>query len=144
MRKSGGLSVAAALLAATAALAHQGVKNPAVKARMHAMDTIGLHTKVLGQMAKGEIEFDAAVAREAADGIAGEAAKMPDLFEAPEDDPVSEARREIWANFDDFTMKSEAMRKAALTAAISDADDLGPALARIGAACKACHELYRE
>ena len=38
---------------AGAALAKEGVQNPAVKARMDAMATIGANTKVLGDMAGG-------------------------------------------------------------------------------------------
>ncbi|NNF90114.1 MAG: cytochrome c, partial [Boseongicola sp.] len=57
MIKTGGTSVAVLLLVASAALAHQGVKNPAVKARMDVMSAIGDNTKLLGRMAKGEVAF---------------------------------------------------------------------------------------
>ena len=52
------------LLTATAALAHQGVKNKAVMARMNAMSEIAKNTKTLGEMAKGATTFDAEAARE--------------------------------------------------------------------------------
>ncbi|NND21494.1 MAG: hypothetical protein HKO14_05350, partial [Silicimonas sp.] len=57
MIRTGGTSVAVLLLVASAALAHQGVKNPAVKARMDVMSAIGDNTKLLGRMAKGEVAF---------------------------------------------------------------------------------------
>lgn len=132
--------------AASAVLAHQGVKNPAVKARMDSMATIGQNTKVIGQMAKGAAPFDAEAARVAAAGIAQEAARTPVLFAAREDDPTTEARSEIWDNFEDFRAKSKALVAVAEDAAASIAseEDLRPVMASLGQTCKACHGDYRE
>ena len=134
------------LFLATAALAHDGVKNPAVKARMEAMGLIGANTKILGQMAKGEIAFDADKARAAAATIAEQAERAPALFEANETDPKSEALPAIWENFADFTAKAGALQMATTTAAqaIAGPADLGPQLGQIGGTCKACHSKYRE
>ena len=133
------------LFFAGAALAHQGVQNPAVMERMHAMKTIGENTKVLGQMAKGVVAFDAARARAAAAEIAVQAGRTPGLFDAPETDPKSEALPAIWENFPDFTTKSEALRAAAeMARSIETPQDLTAALGAIGATCKACHSEYRE
>ena len=49
-------------LGAGAGLAHQGVQNPAVMARMMLMEKIGNETKTLVQMARGQTPFDAGVA----------------------------------------------------------------------------------
>ncbi len=133
------------LFTASAALAHQGVQNPAVMARMEAMKTIGDNTKILGTMAKGELAFDAAKARAAAAEIAVQAGRTPGLFEAPETDPKSEALPVIWENYADFTAKSDALVAAAKMAqGIRTPQDLTTALGAIGAACKACHSDYRE
>lgn len=140
-------SLALALgLSATAALAHEGVQNPAVMARMDGMSAIGDATKLLGRMAKGETPFEAEAARGAAATIADHAAEVPALFEAPEDDPKSEAKPLIWQDYADFTDKAGALEAAAADAAgsIAAAEDLRPALAAIGETCKACHERYRE
>lgn len=136
----------ASLALATAAIAHQGVKNPAVKARMDAMGVIGANTKVLGKMVKGAARFDAAKARAAAAAIAEHAATAPALFEDPEDDPKSEAMPAIWDNFADFTNKATALQTAAENAAdrIATPQDLRTALGEIGATCKSCHAIYRE
>ncbi|MFD3191217.1 c-type cytochrome [Sedimentitalea sp. HM32M-2] len=141
-----GVIVAVGLAAATAALAHQGVKNPAVMQRMDAMRIIADNTKALGAMAKGERAFEAAVARQAAAAIASGADRMPALFRAPEDDPKSEARPAIWQQFDDFTDRAQQLSIAADRAArgIASPADLGPALVAIGGACKSCHTVYRE
>ncbi|MDJ0825280.1 MAG: cytochrome c [Rhodobacter sp.] len=131
---------------ATAAFAHQGVQNPAVKARMDAMGVISKNTKVLGAMAKGETSFDAQTARDAARAIAATGAEVPGLFEAQETDPKSEALPAIWDRFDDFVMKTEDMVAAAGAAStsIETPASLRAALATIGGTCKACHEEYRE
>ena len=55
------LTAAFMFLAATsAALAHTGVKNAQVMARMEAMEQIAAATKTLSEMAKRQIPFDAA------------------------------------------------------------------------------------
>ena len=134
-----------ALFAASAALAHSGVSNPAVKARMHAMMQIADNTKILGAMAKGEAAFDADEARAAA-AIAAHAASVPTLFMAEEHDPKSEALPAIWQDFDTFGQRSEALTLAAAEAAgtIETEADLKPALARIGGTCKSCHQDFRK
>lgn len=135
-----------ALFAASAALAHSGVSNPAVKARMHAMMQIADNTKILGAMAKGEAAFDADEARAAAAAIAAHAASVPTLFMAEEHDPKSEALPAIWQDFDTFGQRSEALTLAAAEAAgtIETEADLKPALARIGGTCKSCHQDFRK
>lgn len=133
------------VVATTAALAHSGVQNPAVKARMDGMSAIGKNTKVLGSMAKGEVAFDAQSAREAANLIAHHAAQIPDLFEQQASDPKSEALPTIWQSYTDFLVKADALEVAASAAAsgISTESDLRPALAAIGGSCKSCHKIYR-
>ncbi len=140
------LFAAAILLAAGAAVAHQGVTNPTVKARMDAMSTIGKHTKTLGLMVKGAAEFDAKTARQAAEEIAVHAARAPELFEAEVITPKSEALPEIWENYDDFTGIANELKDVAAKAAasIDTPDDLRVALGEIGGACKSCHQTYRK
>ena len=134
------------LATATAALAHQGVMNPAVKARMDGMSAIAESLKTLGMMARGATAFDAEAARGAASAIATHASALPGLFEANETDPMSEARPAIWTNFDDFSAKASELESiaAGLSASISTPEDLGPAMGSLGASCKSCHSIYRE
>lgn len=133
-------------LSASAAFAHSGVKNAAVKARMDSMSAIGDHMKTIGEMSKGARGFDKSAARFAAAGIAKHAAKTPALFEAKEDDPKSEAKAAIWTSFDDFTAKANEMEEVAvrLSKSIGKAKDLGPAVNALGETCKSCHSAYRE
>ena len=135
-----------AALISTAAMAHQGVKNPAVMARMEGMSAIAKHLKVIGEMAQGKTAFDATAAKAAAAGIAQHAEASVDLFRAEETDPKSEAKPEIWENFSDFEAQSYELAAIAraLSVSISDPDDLKPALASLGQTCKSCHSDYRE
>jgi len=134
------------ILVATAAFAHQGVKNATVKARMDGMSAIADNMKVLGNMAKGKVAFDAATAQAAARAIAEEAGQTPALFKAQEDDPKSEAKPGIWDNFSDFSTKSDELKNVALTLSTSldTLDDVRAGVGALGRACKACHSRYRE
>ncbi|WP_425050912.1 c-type cytochrome [Psychromarinibacter sp. S121] len=146
MKKSIRIASAAAILAATAAIAHSAVENEAVKARMDSMSTIGMNLKTLGDMAKGTTDFNADAANAAAAAIAEEAAMVPALFEPQEDDPESEALPAIWENWDDFTAKAGDLETAASDASgsIASVEDIGAAMQAIGPTCMACHRAYRE
>lgn len=134
------------VLSATAAVAHTGVKNAAVKARMDGMSAIADNVKVLGTMAKGQIAFDAMTAQAAARAIAAHSAASVALFTPRETDPKTEARPEIWENFADFTDKAQALDTLAsdLAASMQTVKDVQAAMVPLGASCKACHSLYRE
>ena len=146
MEKALTAALAGTMVLTTAALAHQGVQNAAVKARMDGMSAIGANMKTLGAMAKGQVAFDAGQAKEAAAAVAQEAARIPSLFEAQETDPKSEALPVIWSEFDRFTAIADDLEAAATVAAsaLNGPEDLGPALKAIGGQCSACHKAYRE
>ena len=140
------IALGAILVAATSALAHQGVQNPVVKARMAAMSAIAENMKTIGMMARGATAFNAEAARDAAAAIADHAAAVPGLFEANETDPKSEARPEIWTDFEDFGAKAAELESIAarLSTSIAGPEDLGPAMGSLGASCRSCHSVYRE
>ena len=130
-------------IAAVPTFAHEGVKNPTVKARMDVMMQIGAATKVLGDMAKGVTPFDGGLATRAASDLAATSDTVPSLFSTQESDPKSEARPEIWTNFEDFVVKSDALTQAALQADVSSLNSLRQSLRQIGNTCKDCHADYR-
>ncbi|WP_299147286.1 cytochrome c [uncultured Tateyamaria sp.] len=139
---------AVCVVAATSgiALAHSGVKNAAVMQRMIGMSDISENMKIIGDMAKRQTPFDGEAARAAAVAIAGYAAQTPELFAAFEMDPKSEAKPDIWDNFDDFRAKSMHMQNVAmdLSTSMRQPEDLVPALAALGETCRACHKAYRD
>jgi len=143
----GKLSLAlGAMLVAATAFAHSGVKNPAVMKRMQGMSAISDATKVLGEMAKGNTAFDMSRAEAALAVLSDEAAAIPALFKAPEDDPKSESLPAIWENFPDFTAKAEALGNAARAGRgnVATLADLRARMNDIGQSCKSCHRAYRK
>jgi cytochrome c556 len=138
------LTIAAMLIGfSVSAIAHAGVENPAVAARMEGMKALGGAMKTLGGMAKGAVDFDQAAAQAAVDIIAKQSGMVPAMFEAQETDPMSEAKPEIWTNWDDFVAKATALSTAAEATTITDAASVGVAMGSIGGSCKGCHSDYR-
>lgn len=134
-----------AVLIATAALAHTGVKDPQVMARMQGMSKIAEATKVVGQMVQGKTAFDRDAVIAAAAVLTQETARIPEMFETRADDPKSEALPAIWDNWEDFKAKADdGVSAADLVSQAASPDDLKAAVARLGQTCKACHADYRE
>lgn len=137
------LVTVAVVAGATAAFAHVGVKDPAVMARMHNMKDSAAALEVLGGMAKGEVAYDAARAEAARAELLVLAAAVPALFKGAETDPLTEARPEIWDNWPDFEAKAMMAEEAVAAMTVGDAQEIAASLRPVGAACSACHELYR-
>jgi len=137
---------AAAMITPPIGLAHKGVTNPAVMARMNNMTLLAAELAVVGKMLKGETAFDAQTAHLAVRNIARYGEETTALFEAHETDPKSEAKPEIWRNFGDFENKADALvaQALALDGNLGRLEDLAPAMRSLGQACQACHKLYRE
>lgn len=133
-----------AVLAAGAAFAKGDATDPAAKAREDVMKAIGGAMGTLGGMAKGEVPYDAAAAEAAKTALVTAAGGIPVAFEAQGGaDPTSEAKPEIWANWDDFAKKATALGAAATAADVSSAEAIGASLGVLGGACKDCHTTYR-
>ena len=140
------LLASAALATATFGIAaHAESDNPTIQARQQAMKTIGQNFKIVGDTAKGTMEFDAAAIQAALTTISETAATVPTLFEEEVVDAESDASDDIWANWDDFVSKAEALQAAAADASgmVSSADDLGAVRGSVGGACGACHKPYK-
>lgn len=131
------------VMAATVAMAHEGVKAPLVKARMDLMGEIKDNTGTLGNMLKGKIPFDAAQAEAARLALLENAKAIPAAFETPATDPKTEAAPAIWTDWDDFIAKTDGMITAVEAADTSSMDTLRAGMGAIGGSCKACHKSYR-
>lgn len=131
------------ILAAGVAVAKEGVQNPVVKERMDLMGVVRVNTGILGDMAQGKADFDADKAAEAAAALAAAAAEIPQAFEANETDPVTEAKPEIWTDFETFTARSDALFKAAQGIDTSSLDALRVGMGAVAGACKDCHTDFR-
>jgi cytochrome c556 len=142
MKKTIAVLFACVATVATVAIASEATE-PTVKARQDLMDVIAGSTKVLGDMAKGEVAFDAAAAEAARAAMIEASAGIAAAFEPQATDPKTEAKPEIWTNWDDFVAKGEALNAAATAADVSSAEAIGASLGAIGGSCRDCHTAYR-
>lgn len=131
-------------LAATAVWAEGEAQDPTVKARQELMEGVGAAAKTLGGMAGDKAPFDAAAAEAAKAALVAAAAEIPARFEPQASDPASEAKPEIWTNWDDFAAKADALKVAAEGMDATTLDGVKAAMGgALGGACKACHTAYR-
>ena len=103
-------AVIGAILIAGAAFAEGDRTDPNAKARSDLMRIVGKNTGVLGDMAGGKAAFDAAGAEAAKAALAAAAADIAAKFEPQATDPATEAKPEIWSNWQDFAALAEEMR----------------------------------
>ncbi len=122
----------------------------AIEDRQAHMKGYGKAMGVLGKMAKGEVDYDAAAAQQAADDLAMLASADQSTYWPEGSDTSIKGSRAlpiIWqeapkvmAIGQDLATAAEAMKAAAGT----DLAALRGAIGQVGAACSACHEKYRQ
>lgn len=142
-------TLAAMIIGGTAALA-QDVP-AAVQARKGQFQLMALNVGVLGNMARGNVDYDAAQASTAANNLVT-LSMLDQSFHWPEGtDNMSidgtRALPAIWENLPDVIMKWQAFGAAAtgLSAEAGNGiDALRAALGPVGGTCGACHDAYRE
>tara|TARA_B100000676_G_scaffold185054_1_gene181993 strand:- start:1916 stop:2302 length:387 start_codon:yes stop_codon:yes gene_type:complete len=127
-------------------LAHSGVLNKDVAARMTLMSSMGRNMGVLGKMLQKKAPFDRGNAVEAINNIEQLAVETPTVFEKRVLDPKSEAKELIWEEFEAFTKISIGLATSAkqLSSSMKSFDDLRPALISLSQSCKECHSRFRE
>ena len=131
-------------LGATILWAQSGIKDPIVVKRMKLMYSMADNTKVLGQMIRKQIPFDAELAMEALTAIGDLSQATPAAFEINISDPKTGAKQIIWDEFKDFSELANQLADRAATNSISTYDDLRPVLMQTARSCKACHSKYRK
>lgn len=124
-------------------------KEKAVKYRQAAMTLVGSNFKPMGAMIKGEIPYDAeAFARHASDLAAVSSIDILRGFPADSEGGKSEAKAEIWFEWDDFSAKMDDMKaEAAKLAEVATGGDKAAIKKQFGATgetCKACHKKFKE
>jgi cytochrome c556 len=121
-----------------------------VKARQGQMQIIAINIGILGGMAKGAVEYDAAAAQAAAKSLHGVSmVDVATLYPEGSDNialDTTRANPTIWDQSDDFGAKWTALGDAARSAAMTAGDGqeaLGPIMGALGGTCKGCHETHR-
>jgi cytochrome c556 len=144
----GGLMAGGVVLAlfATLALAHEGATG-VVKERMDLMKGQQEDMKLLGDMAKGKVPFEAAKAAAAARDLNTTAKKIADLFPEGSNGHPSDALPAIWKDWDRFKGNANDLETSAdaLAASLDGAGDKDwkAALRQVTDVCKSCHEDFR-
>ena len=155
-----GLTLVAGLLTAgvlgTSAISESHVDKAtmaAVKARQAQMSLYAFNISLLGGMAKGEVEYDAAAASAAAGNLAA-LSKLDQSRLWPQGsdnealgDDVTEALPAIWAADSKIMDSAMTMTEAAVameSAAGEGLDALRGAMGPLGKSCGSCHETYRK
>lgn len=130
-------------LSAGAALAHSGVKDKTVLARMEQMKVIGQQVGVLSNMARGKTAFDPDQAAQAHGALTRHAAEIPAMFRIQARDPKSEALPGIWSDWPEFIARSEALEAALARLDTGSRESIRRGLRPVAQACGGCHEAFR-
>jgi cytochrome c556 len=133
-----------AVVAAGAVYAEGERTDPNAIARSDLMKIVGKNTGVLGDMAGGKAAYDAAAAEAAKAALIEAAGAVEATFkDQGAADPASEAKPEVWANWDDFLVKAKALGDAAGAMDVASAESIGAGMGVLGGTCKDCHTTYR-
>ena len=147
-----GVGLVIASLAASAAWAGGHSGNPAVKARKAHMQLYQHNLGILGGMARGNTDYDAAAASAAASNLAALTTLNQMSYWAPGTDSdtlpdESRALPALWDNIPDAIAKGEALAAASANLAATAGDGLDAVragLGPVGQVCGACHEAYQK
>ena len=138
-----------ALAAAALAVTIAGAAADPLEQRKENMKERGGIMRILGPIAQGKADFDAAAVNDALarlEANAQAAADVDALWPEGSDSGDTKASPAIWADFDAFKAENakygEAV-KAAVTAAPQDLAAFQAAFGPVGASCGSCHEHYR-
>ncbi len=146
-----GLIAIPIVMLAVSALAHGGATG-IIKTRMDQMGDISKAMKTMAKMVKGEIAYDVGQVRKLSldiSNLGGSA--LTRLFPKHSLDPPTEARSEIWQNWEEFERDAVEMQRAALALSKGAANaggrgDVGSPFSLFGelaGTCKSCHDEFR-
>jgi cytochrome c556 len=116
--------------------------------RQAAMTMMGWNLGPLAAMVKGKTPWDAKQFAVHADRLAGLAPQIIEGFAKGSDKgATTDAKADIWANFDDFTAKDknliEQTRALAQVAHAGDEAAMKEQFKKTAGACKECHKKYK-
>lgn len=134
-----------------AALA-EGPHDKAIKARQAMFQLYSFSAGMLGAMAKGKMDYDAALAQELADNLNAAANLGQSAFWPPGSDNSNpenmktRALPKIWETFPAIGENSQQLKDATAvlaTEAGNGLDALKSSMGAVGKSCKGCHDEYR-
>jgi len=140
------------LLGASGVIHAKGPHDKAIEARQAMFKLYSYHVGILSGMAKGKIEYDAAIAAEVAKNLDAAANLGQSTFwpagsdSENSDNAKNRALPEIWETFPAITEKADDLKAATAVLAANAGnglDALKAGMGDVGASCKGCHDDYR-
>jgi cytochrome c556 len=102
----------------------------------------------MGDILKFKMPYDASHFVVHSKNIGELATLIPDAFEKKITDGLTDAKPEVWAQWDDFVAKSKTLAdesaKLQAAAATGDMKAILPQVTAVNNACRGCHDLYRK
>ena len=138
-----------ALAAAALAVTVAGAAADPLEQRKANMKERGEIMRILGPIAQGRADFDAATVNGALAKLETNAEAGADteaLWPEGSDTGDTKASSAIWANFDDYKDRNQKYAEAVTAAVAAAPQDLAAfqaAFGPVGASCGSCHENYR-
>lgn len=127
------------------------IATQATETRQGLFKVLFYNLSAISGMARGTVEFDAAVAERNANRIAALAPMIPEMFAAHDTrsfDVETEALPIIWDRMDEFREKATNLVNAAntfaATARTGDRNAILGGIRAFGGTCGNCHETFRE
>lgn len=118
-----------------------------VEYREDGMHVLGGHMGSIGAIVKGKVPFTDDLATHAR-GLAAQSKLVKGAFKDKAMNGDSEAKSDIWENWDDFAAKADDLESAAAEFAdAAGSGDMAAVRAKVGAvgkACKGCHDDYKK
>ena len=130
---------------AGSAVAHQGATG-VIAERMDAMDAISEANRTLVSIARGRTDFDLTAVQSAASVIAENAGQsLVDMFPEGSTSDVSEAKADIWQDFDRFSNLAMNLESTAQALSqITSEDEFKSSFDAMSKNCGGCHRSFRE
>lgn len=143
------IAAASAIALSAIAFAHDSAKpEDVIDYRQGLMTVIGWNFGPLAAMAKGKHPFEAAEFSKHADRIAHVSEQILEGFAKGSDKGKTDAKPEVWTNWDDFQSKAKDLdTQAKLLAEVAKANDEAKdkeQFKKVAETCKACHDKYKK
>lgn len=132
---------------ASASFAHDDATG-IVKQRMDMMSDVAKSMKTLGQMIKGEADYNADIAQATALKIEKHSKHFQTMFPIGSTQEPTEALPTVWENSDEFqhlfyTMENEASELAIIASSAKTAEEIKIKFSTLGKTCGMCHQKFR-
>lgn len=147
MKKLTVITLLMTLVLSSFVYAHSGATG-VIKQRIDMMGEVAKAMKSIGQMIKGEVDYNPNNARSAALEIEKHARGFSELFPEGSTTKPSEALPIIWEDWEEFTklldqMKTQANQLAELAPTVATVGEIKTQFALVGKTCGTCHKKFR-